>query len=141
MDSPEIGQQCTRAGKAFDCGRSAQEHLLQLVSGQTVGCTGWQRDKYDRLLAICKADGVDLNGRMVADGWAVAFGDYEGEEAAAQEHNLGIWQGEFIRPREWRSMHGKLAEIDEQTSDFTLNSLASRILVRIGSWINFGENK
>lgn len=140
MDSPEIGQACIRAGKEFDCGRTARRHLAELIAGQTVGCTGWQRDKYDRLLATCRAGGVDLNRRMVEDGWAVSFGAYETEEAAAQNRKLGLWQGEFIRPREWRILHGKMRENGEQTGGISLNSLASRILMQMDNWFNSGKN-
>jgi hypothetical protein len=43
---------------------------------------------------------------MVAQGWALAYryysSDYVGQETSASEAKLGMWQGEFERPWEWR---------------------------------------
>ncbi|MGI9400778.1 MAG: thermonuclease family protein, partial [Rhizobiaceae bacterium] len=102
IDSPEIGQSCNIAGRSYDCGLAARNHLRKLINRNTVICSGWLYDKYDRLLATCMADGTDLNSQMVSDGWALAFGGYEAEESEARENKRGVWQGDFMRPREWR---------------------------------------
>ena len=47
---------------------------------------------------------------MVRQGWAVATGDaYMVEEAEAQAKRLGIWQGPFIQPADWRRAHERPA--------------------------------
>ena len=43
-----------------------------------------------------------INSRMVALGWAVAYGDYELEEAEARQSKRGIWAGQFTKPSHWR---------------------------------------
>jgi endonuclease YncB( thermonuclease family) len=47
---------------------------------------------------------------MVEEGFAVAFGAYQSEEAAARSARRGIWASEFERPQEWRrrNMPGSL---------------------------------
>ena len=75
---------------------------MNLARSGNLNCTGWEEDKYQRLLAECRAGDVDINARMVKDGWAVSYGGYEGEEALAIERGSGVWQGGFDNPKAWR---------------------------------------
>ena len=43
---------------------------------------------------------------MVAAGWAVAYGDYRAEEAAARAARRGLWCTEFVAPEDWRAQKG-----------------------------------
>jgi endonuclease YncB( thermonuclease family) len=110
IDAPEYHQTCEKDGATYACGRAAREALVKLAGGGAIDCTGWERDRYDRLLAVCKAGGVDLNRRQVEDGWAVAYGDYADAEQSAHDRHVGLWVGSFERPREWRVEHGGMAE-------------------------------
>ena len=107
IDAPEYRQICTIGGKAYPCGRQARAALAAMTAGKAVTCKGWERDKYDRLLAVCSvgSPALDINGAMVRQGWAVAYGGYRGEEAQARKAKRGLWQGEFQRPRDWRIEH------------------------------------
>ena len=98
VDAPEFNQSCTIDGRRYACGRKAREALKTLIGGRPVACSGWQRDRYDRLLAICMAGSTELNRALVEQGWAVAFGDFEAEELAARQAGRGLWAGEFERP-------------------------------------------
>lgn len=110
IDAPEYGQTCRRNGADYPCGRRALDSLATLIGGMPVSCSGWERDKYDRLLADCMAGGRDLNRGQVEAGWAVAYGDYGAEEAVARRNGAGLWAGSFDRPRDWREMHGGMVE-------------------------------
>jgi endonuclease YncB( thermonuclease family) len=112
IDAPEFDQTCTRGGAQYSCGRQARDALVALTRGRSVTCSGSQRDKYQRLLAICSAGGVEINRSLVADGWAVSYGDYHAEEADARGRGTGLWAGSFDRPRDWRATHGGMAEIE-----------------------------
>ena len=103
IDAPELDQPCTIKGEKTRCGRLAREHLVGLVAGRTVTCEGEVFDKYARLLAVCKIDELELNRRMVADGWAVSYGRYKAEEAAARNRRAGLWDGRFEPPQAWRA--------------------------------------
>ena len=46
---------------------------------------------------------------MVRAGWAIAYGDYRGEERQARRNRAGIWAGEFIEPEDWRVLNGQVA--------------------------------
>lgn len=106
IDAPERAQMCKKYRKTWACGREAQRHLGRLIARRRVECSVGRRDRFDRLLARCRAGGRDLNRQMVRDGMAVSFGGaYRSEEAAARRGKKGIWSGEFMRPQEWRRAH------------------------------------
>ncbi len=103
IDAPEYRQSCTlQNGNTYECGKQSRLHLVNLARSGNLNCTGWEEDKYQRLLAECRAGDVDINARMVKDGWAVSYGSYEGEEAQAKERGSGVWQGGFDSPKAWR---------------------------------------
>jgi endonuclease YncB( thermonuclease family) len=102
IDAPEYRQSCERSGKAWPCGQEAAEALRRLIGTGKVRCTGGRDDKYGRLLARCVA-GEDLGARLVRDGFAIAYGDYEIEEAAARSARRGVWAGTFERPADFRA--------------------------------------
>jgi endonuclease YncB( thermonuclease family) len=111
IDAPEYTQTCRRNGADYACGALARQSLVRLIAGRPVTCSGWQRDRYGRLLGDCKAGGTDLNRAQVEAGWAVAFGGYESEEATARAAKVGIWAGTFDQPQDWRdSHHGEVVE-------------------------------
>jgi len=123
IDAPEFDQSCRKSGADYPCGRRAREALVSRIGGRPVSCTGWERDKYDRLLATCTAGGSDLNRGQVEAGWAIAYGDYETEEMAARRKGAGLWAGSFDRPRDWREMHGGMAENEHLTPGSILDWL------------------
>jgi endonuclease YncB( thermonuclease family) len=103
VDAPEMDQRCSRSGRAYACGETARRALIDLVSGETVRCRAAGRDRYRRILARCTVRGHDIGARMVEDGWAVSYGrDYDSEEARARDRSVGLWEGEFQRPQDWR---------------------------------------
>lgn len=105
MDTPETEQSCTLQGKVYACGRSATAVLRKLIGNQTVTCTSDGRDRYNRILAFCKAGDTDLNRTLVEQGWAVSYGLYQREEAQARKDKRGLWAGKFERPAKWRQQH------------------------------------
>lgn len=106
IDAPEGKQTCTRDSAAWRCGEEAASQLRSLTSGHQVRCEGRGNDAYGRLVAVCWADGFELNKTMVEAGWATAFrkysDDYIGEEARAKAAGLGIWSSSFDLPEAWR---------------------------------------
>lgn len=110
IDAPEFSQTCLRDGVSYSCGRESSRSLGVLVRSGALSCDGWEVDKYDRLLVVCRAGDVDINRRQVENGWAVAYGDYADAERAARQAKRGLWAGEFERPRDFRDRHGQQAE-------------------------------
>ena len=112
IDAPEIHQTCEKNGGTYQCGVKAGNYLKSLVRQGDFRCNAWQRDKYQRLLGRCFVGKTDINGKMVRDGWAVAFGSYYGEEKHARDAGSGIWVGQFVRPREWRLQQSSTTVIE-----------------------------
>lgn len=110
IDAFEKNQTCEREGAIYACGREAEAHLLRLASASDLKCDGTRRDRYGRLLAVCRAGGVDLNREMVSSGWATAYGDYGADELAARRNRRGAWRGEFVEPSAWRATNGQPRE-------------------------------
>jgi hypothetical protein len=77
-----------------------------LIGGRPVDCDQRDMDRYGRIVAVCTADCLHMSGWMVAQGWALAYGqnsaDYVGQEATAQAASLGIWQARFVPRWDWR---------------------------------------
>ncbi|AJA07403.1 nuclease [Sphingopyxis fribergensis] len=110
IDAIEYRQDCTRGTTRWPCGREARAALEKLAGRGPLHCEVAAKDRYDRTLAVCRTapfpGGIDLGAEMARLGWAIATGDtYMVEEAEAQAKRRGIWQGDFVRPENWRAMH------------------------------------
>jgi micrococcal nuclease len=85
-------------------GEPAKEHLLAIIDGKTVDLEpdhiSDNKDVYGRLLRYVYLDGIDIDKKMVTDGYAVAFlkfpfdkeEEYKKEELKARAASLGIWK-------------------------------------------------
>lgn len=103
IDAPEGRQTCTRDRREWRCGEDARRTLEKLLGGRPIRCDIHSTDQHGRGLATCfNASGENLNARMVTEGFAVAFGGYKSEEAAAKSARRGLWASEFERPQDWR---------------------------------------
>lgn len=114
IDAVEYRQDCARGADRWPCGRDARTALEKLAGRGPLHCEVAAKDRYDRTLAACRTapfpDGIDLGAEMVRLGWAVATSDtYMVEEAEAQARRRGIWQGDFMRPENWRATHERPA--------------------------------
>lgn len=114
LDAVEYRQDCERAATRWPCGREARTALEKLAGSGPLHCEMAAKDRYGRTLAACRTapfpDGIDLGTEMVRQGWAIATTDaYMVEEAEAQARRRGIWQGNFIRPDDWRAAHERPA--------------------------------
>ena len=115
IDAPESSQTClTRTGQTWPCGARASAVLARLVHDRNVVCTDRGLDRYQRTLATCWADNVEINAEMVRLGFAWAFVRYStayvGLEAAARIARAGIWDGEARPAWEYRADRWQVAE-------------------------------
>ena len=110
IDAPEYRQNCTdAAGRDYRCGRDAARHLRKLIGNSAVTCNVVDTDRYGRTVGVCRAGETELNLAMVEAGWALAYTRhslaYVRAEGRAERARLGIWQGKFERPEDWRNAH------------------------------------
>lgn len=73
IDTPEGKQTCEHDGRAWACGEEAARQLRSLTATHEVRCEGHGDDAYGRAVAVCSADGFELNKTMVEAGWATAM--------------------------------------------------------------------
>ena len=106
VDAPESRQSCVAQGRRWACGERATQALAGRIGGRTISCEERDRDRYGRIVAVCRNAGKDVNAWMVSQGWALAYRrysrDYVGEEASARDARLGMWRGDFVAPWDWR---------------------------------------
>jgi len=106
IDTPEAKQTCQREALVWLCGAAATKALRELIGGAWVACSQRDKDRYGRVVAVCRANGIALNAAMVRSGMALAYrkysDDYTGQEGAAKAARRGLWAGQFIPPWEWR---------------------------------------
>ena len=106
IDAPESKQRCTADGQEWQCGSEATEALRNMINGKDVVCSQRDKDRYGRIVAVCRVGATDINAWMVLNGWAVAYRrysmDYMADEVEAKRGNRGLWRGQFMMPWEWR---------------------------------------
>ena len=106
VDAPESGQSCLANGQRWPCGQRATRALDRHIGGRSVACEERDRDRYGRVVAVCRHAGRDVNAWLVAQGWALAYRRYSGAyvdgEEAARAARRGVWRGEFVVPWDWR---------------------------------------
>ncbi len=111
VDAPELRQTCrTQDGSPMACGRDARRALQSFVESAAFACAGTKRDKYQRLLVTCHVAKLNVNRELVRRGFAVAYGNYDADEANARLERRGIWATDFERPQNWRTSHGGMEE-------------------------------
>jgi endonuclease YncB( thermonuclease family) len=111
IDAPEFRQMCEAEGRSWPCGREASRFLRSMVSGQDVLCRPEGIDKFNRLLAECYVGDRSINRTMVAEGWALSFGEFYAEEAEAERARRGMWRGTFQRPSGFRRDNPRVSNL------------------------------
>ena len=114
IDAPEYKQTCFDAKNSeYPCGIISKNFTKNLVDGKNVTCHYHKKDIYNRYLAQCELDGVVINWQILRNGMAVIYNYSEVDveikmlESQAKADKLGIWQGSFQLPKEYRKTHKK----------------------------------
>ena len=107
IDAPETRQNCLLKDKQWRCGKIATKSLKERIQDfSKLRCEGSKKDAYGRILAVCFLGNNDINAWMVKNGWALAYTKYSEkylkEQQYAKKKRLGIWEGDFVSPWDWR---------------------------------------
>tara|TARA_B100002052_G_scaffold296179_1_gene324072 strand:- start:221 stop:730 length:510 start_codon:yes stop_codon:yes gene_type:complete len=115
IDAPEKKQICKKNylkflifnfKKNYECGKVSSIKLKNKIKGKNIRCVVKKKDKYKRYLGICYLGKEDLSSWLVKNGYAVAYQKYSKkyllDEQYAKNNTLGLWDGTFLRPEEWR---------------------------------------
>ncbi len=102
IDAFEAEQTCG----TYRCGGEATEYLRELTQSKTVICSQRDTDAYNRVVSVCRVDDRDLGALLVRKGLALAYikyaNDYVPDEAVARTEKIGVWNGEFAAPWDFR---------------------------------------
>ena len=115
IDAPEKKQKCKKTyltisfmsfTKDYMCGEVSTEKLIKKINKQKLNCNILDVDRYKRLIGECFKRNINLNSWMVSNGYAVAYRKYSkkyvSDEINAKKNKLGIWQGKFEMPWDYR---------------------------------------
>ena len=115
IDAPEKKQLCEKIfltisfisfKKKYPCGEISTEKLKKLINKNIIKCHVGGKDRYQRKLAICFRNKLNINSWLVRNGYAVSYQKYSkkylSEEIEAKNDKKGIWQGKFEMPWDWR---------------------------------------
>ena len=115
IDAPELNQLCSKVflslfsisfNKKYSCGKISTEKLKKLLKNEIILCKVENIDRYKRKLATCYKDKLNINSWLVRNGYALAYVKYSKkyvlQEKEAEKDKLGIWQGTFEKPWNWR---------------------------------------
>ena len=61
VDAPESAQSCVAASRPWPCGRQATLALAGRIDNRSVACEERDRDRYGRIVAVCRQGGQDVN--------------------------------------------------------------------------------
>ena len=116
IDAPEKKQKCKKTyltisfmsfTKDYMCGEVSTQKLIKKINKQKLNCNILDVDRYKRLIGECFKRNINLNSWMVSNGYAVAYRKYSkkyvSDEINAKNNKLGIWQGKFEMPWDYRS--------------------------------------
>ena len=115
IDSVMRKQLCKLDGKPWQCWTAAVNELQKLLDQGPVTCTSvGEPDAYGRLLGKCDVNNQSVNEQLVRQGFAVArsneTNEYAPAEASARAEKAGLWQGQFVRPSDFRRAAGIFVE-------------------------------
>lgn len=115
IDAPEYSQTCfNKKNIEYNCGLNSKEFLIKLIGGKKIDCFYAQKDKYDRFLAKCYLDNLSINEEIIKNGMAVVYNFTESDEVIdkleeqAKNKKIGIWQGAFELPKNYRKKNPNL---------------------------------
>ena len=93
--------------KRRGCGKENLKcHGITESQKKKLNCNILDVDRYKRLIGECFKRNINLNSWMVSNGYAVAYRKYSkkyvSDEINAKNNKLGIWQGKFEMPWDYR---------------------------------------
>lgn len=118
IDAPEYSQKCLDgSGVEYSCGLMAKKFTADLIKGKEVTCYYHYKDVYNRYLAKCYVDEVEVNKELLRNGMAIIYSysasdsDAKELEDLARDKKIGIWQGAFENPKDYRRKHPRKSSL------------------------------
>lgn len=117
-----LGDALGALGDAFIARGDQENGTARLASSLPTTCKFVERDQYDRFVGNCtRADGANVQRWLVRNGHAMDWprysnGGFAKEQSAARAEKIGVWQGSFQPPWEWRTAQRKQSDSSSTVS-------------------------
>lgn len=130
IDAPETNQNCAnKNGRSYQCGRVAATWLRDWIMDNKLECRIMQRDAKGNMVGVCSLGQYDLGAAMVNAGWALAYTKYTSiylpYQEQAMKSRVGLWQGKFYTPEDWRRIKSEKPKIKVTKPKTNRNSMWS----------------
>lgn len=130
IDAPESDQTCAnKTGRSYHCGRLAATWLRDWITDNELECRIMQRDARGNMVGTCSLGQYDLGAALVNAGWALAYTKYTDIYVPYQEQamikRVGLWQGKFYTPSDWRHLKSQKPKIKVTKPKSKRNSMWS----------------
>lgn len=110
IDAPELYQKCLDSNYyEYSCGIISKKFLQNILKNQKIICKYYKKDVYNRYLSNCLTQsGININHEMIKNGMAIIYNmkeagiDLKNIEKLAKKQKIGIWQGAFLEPKQYR---------------------------------------
>jgi len=114
LDAPEYSQTCfDKENQEYACGKNSRQFLYNLAHNKEGYCFYAKKDIYNRYLGKCFIENTSINQAILKNGMAVIYSfknierSFEILEKEARKKELGIWQGKFELPKDYRKRNKK----------------------------------
>jgi endonuclease YncB( thermonuclease family) len=112
IDAPETKQKCLDKNYfEYLCGEVSTAFMKKLANQKNIVCEYQEKDIYNRYLGECKLEDININYEMVKNGMAIIYNlkdasqELKDLETEAKNKKLGVWQGAFEEPKNYRKKH------------------------------------
>jgi endonuclease YncB( thermonuclease family) len=112
IDAPETKQKCLDKNYfEYLCGEVSTAFMKKLADQKNIVCEYQEKDIYNRYLGECRLGDVNINYEMVKNGMAIIYNlkdasqELKDLETEAKNKKLGVWQGAFEEPKNYRKKH------------------------------------
>lgn len=109
VDAPEYSQKClNKDNYEYACGQVSFNFLKNLINNKEITCKYRHKDIYKRFLSICYLGEKNINEELIKNGMAVIYSISSASsylkdlENQARSNKIGIWQGAFLEPKQYR---------------------------------------
>lgn len=113
------GIDCPESSQAY--GKKAKKLTSKLTYGKTVELTAYDVDRYKRVVAVVKVNGVNVNEELIKNGLAWRYtkyckesfcDDWIASEYQARNSKLGLWKDKNpMAPWDWRKSPQKKKQV------------------------------
>lgn len=115
IDAPETAQMCGgQNGYVWPCGSWVTGEVRARFEGRPASCVALDVDRYDRIVARCEVDGVNLGETLVESGLAFAYRKYSEayvpQEELAARRRAGLHATGVPSPAAFRAFQRQMRE-------------------------------